>query len=139
MYYELTPDQRQLYVDQRNSGGSAFVYRVFSVKAAPAGTDGVYQDSNMGAPSQIIQSAISMFTNAGTVLCHAGPTYEIDFTGSLQGVKSNMSSFLPEITLYYDKIDSQKFPHTQGLSDLTSCEFKKIQEHISNHTDGKSL
>jgi hypothetical protein len=47
-----------------------------------------------------------MFTNAGTVLCHAGPSYEIDFTGGAQGVKSNMSSFLPEITLYYDKIDS---------------------------------
>lgn len=50
-----------------------------------------------------------------------------------------MSSFLPEIETYFDKVDSMKFPHAQGLTDLTSSEIKKIQEHISNHVDSRSL
>jgi len=50
-----------------------------------------------------------------------------------------MASFLPDIITFWDKIDSVKYPHTNGLTDVTACELKKMQEHISNHVDKKSL
>ena len=43
-----------MFIDQWNSGGSAFVYWVFTTKQAPVDSGAKYHDTSMSAPSAII-------------------------------------------------------------------------------------
>lgn len=81
-----------------------------------------------------------LFTNRGTTLCHSSPTWEIDYGGSQQGIKSCIDSFCPNIKMYWMKLDWDRFPSTQGLQDPTPSELKQYSEQISeNHVDWLSL
>lgn len=135
-YYDPTPEQKQMYIDQRNSvGGLTFAYKVQTSKKIQCDSGGIYDDAAFSAPSAIIKESISLFTNEGTELVHPSPSYEVDFTGNQQGVKSCLCSFLPKIQSVYDEFEGNRFPGVNGLEHLTSAGVKKFQEHFSNHID----
>lgn len=81
-----------------------------------------------------------MFTNRGTSLVHSGDTWELNYGGNVQGQKSCISSFMPNIRHFYIKIDKFRFPCTAGLDMPTSSEIKGIEEQLNElHTDKVSL
>jgi len=62
-YYALTEEQRRMFLEQRNSGGLTFVYRVFSTEAKEADSNALYQNTKMASPSAILLSSVTMYTN----------------------------------------------------------------------------
>jgi hypothetical protein len=66
----------------RETSGIAFAYRVFSTKEEQV-NQSLYHETAYSCPSSIITKSVMCFTNRGTKLCHAQPTYEVDFGGSL--------------------------------------------------------
>ena len=81
-----------------------------------------------------------MFTNRGNAKCFAEPTWELDFGGSVQGQKSCIASFMPNIKHYYIKVDKMRFPCMAGLDQPFPSEIKQIEEQVSEtHVDKVSI
>lgn len=143
-YYELTDSQKQLFIDQRNVSGLTFLYRDLSCwQDVFIPSNGVMQETSFSAPTSILTNAVILFSNnddSHYVYTDVSKNwYELTTTTSYavaptkQSKLMSMCSFCPNISQFYIKVDGLKFPHANGLQDVTVPELKKMTEHVVDY------
>ncbi len=59
--FVMTEEERNQFIQTRNSGGIPFVYKVFSNKRCATNANTAYDETALGAPSQLLVRTITMF------------------------------------------------------------------------------